>query len=408
MLFVGDIHINPRYSTQLLDTLREFLTRHDDQHIVFLGDYVYHFSYHRQSLLELLDLFLELAQSQRHVYILAGNHDWLGQHFVYSEIEKLFQTQQHPYLHLITQPQTYAIDGQDFLFLPYLLSWERYQPAKNSYPDRVRELQLLKDSLHTDERQSYLLNAYLEDQIATHQSNNPGQRLTVIHHYYTADTRFPGVKSIFHYKEKAISPHFLSYEHIRLISGHIHHSFSYHNYLCLGASRSSSPLETNLLQWISRYDHKSDQRYLQQIAVQPYLTLNEPTTPISQENLYQHWQDLQRQSKTSFTSSFWNIVHQYCELPIQRSTITVYTNTGSYERLEQTIDPSLHRTLRDIHLKQMPTSTDQAIQDLIESTQDFQSTRSNRKELLQNYLKTKYGDQAPLYLKTLQELDIRL
>ena len=62
MLFVGDIHIHPRYGTMTLDTIREYIAQFpDEKNIIFLGDYVYHFSYHRPSLLALLDLFIELA-----------------------------------------------------------------------------------------------------------------------------------------------------------------------------------------------------------------------------------------------------------------------------------------------------------------------------------------------------------
>lgn len=77
MLIIGDIHIHPRYGTLTLDTLRDFIQQHPSDHVVFLGDYVYHFSYHRASLFALLELFLELAQEHKHVYVLAGNHDRL-------------------------------------------------------------------------------------------------------------------------------------------------------------------------------------------------------------------------------------------------------------------------------------------------------------------------------------------
>lgn len=227
MLFIGDIHIHPRYGNLTLDTIREYITQHDDDHIVFLGDYVYHFSYHRPSLLALLDLFLELADNHKHVYVLAGNHDRLGQHFVYSETEKILNQQSHPFLHIITTPELYTIQGQKFLFLPYMLSRSRYTPQQENYPDRDISLRILRESTNNNEQESYLLNCYVEDQIQEH------QHLTIVHHYYTANTKFPGIKSQFFYKDKAISPHFLDNANMSFISGHIHHSFSYKNYLCL-------------------------------------------------------------------------------------------------------------------------------------------------------------------------------
>lgn len=47
-----------------------------------------------------------------------------------------------------------------------------------------------------------------------------------------------------------------------------------------------------------------------------------------------------------------------------------------------------------------------AIQELIDSTQDFQSTRSHWKELLHEYLDKKYGDKKSEYLTLLDELNI--
>ncbi len=177
-----------------------------------MGDYVYRFSYDRPSLFALLDFFIELTNKQRHVYILAGNHDRLGQHFVYSETEKILQQNTHEYLHIITKPELTTIQGQNFLFVPYLLSRSRYTPKKENYPDRDPSLRILSESTNTNEIESYLLNSYLEDQIQEH--NN----LTIVHHYYTANTKFPGIKSQFFYKDKAISPHFLEYENVKLIS----------------------------------------------------------------------------------------------------------------------------------------------------------------------------------------------
>jgi UDP-2,3-diacylglucosamine pyrophosphatase LpxH len=52
---------------------------------VFLGDYVYHFSYDRKALLHLFSIFIELASKGKKLYILAGNHDRISGHFVFEE-----------------------------------------------------------------------------------------------------------------------------------------------------------------------------------------------------------------------------------------------------------------------------------------------------------------------------------
>lgn len=55
-----------------------------------MGDFVYHFSYDRAALLELFELFLDLYREGRNLYILAGNHDRLGNTFVFEEGKRVF------------------------------------------------------------------------------------------------------------------------------------------------------------------------------------------------------------------------------------------------------------------------------------------------------------------------------
>ncbi len=403
MLFIGDIHIHPRLGEWLLASVREYIKQHDDdQHIVFLGDFVYHFSYHRPSLLALFDLFLELAQSKKHVYVLAGNHDRLGQHFVYSETEKFLKQLQHEFLHLITSPEVHAIEGSEFLFLPYILNRSRYTPLKKSYPDRIPELRATQESNNDNERESYLLNAYLQDQIDEHRN------LTIIHHYYIAKTKFPGIKSQFFYKDKAISPHFLDVQHISLVSWHIHHPFAYKNYLCLGASWSTSPLETNILNYFGQYDTASSKRTLTQTALNPYLSITSTTKQLSQQLLQDHWTSLQEQSQESFASDHFSLEYNHCALPVERSMVTFYSHDASYEKIDDFIDPQLRRVLRDVKIKIMPLAMDKALQELVESGSDFGSTRQNRKQLLHDYLDTKFGERKKEYLKILDNLEIKV
>lgn len=402
MLFIGDIHIHPRYGTLTIDTLREYIKQHNDDHIVFLGDYVYHFSYHRPSLLALLDLFLELAENNTHVYVLTGNHDRLWQHFVYSETEKILNQKSHPYLHIITTPKLYNLQGQKFLFVPYMLSWERYTPQQENYPDFDVNLRVLKDSTNTNEVESYLLNAYIEDQIQEHKS------LTIIHHYYTANTKFPGIKSQFFYKDKAISPYFLDNPNISFISGHIHHSFSYKNYLCLWAVRSTSPLETNIYQYLSQYHITDNQWNLTQIAINPYITLSQIEENITEQTLHDHRTTIKEQTLSSFQSDHFSLSFKYTALPLSRTIVTLYSHDGSYEMMDQHIDPTLRQSLRDVQLKQTPLNMDQALQDLVESSADFGSSWANWKQLLHDYLETKYGDKKEDYLTLLNELDIKV
>lgn len=403
MLFIWDIHIHHRYGELTIATIRDYITEHDDDnHIVFLWDYVYHFSYHRSSLLALLDLFLELANNNKHVYVLAGNHDWLGQHFVYSETEKILNQHPNEYLHIITTPQSYKIMGKDFLFIPYILSRSWYTPEQTLYTKRDQHLQILKESTNINEKESYLLNAYIEDESKKYDD------LTIIHHYYTAQTSFPGMKAQFHYKDKAISPHFLEYNNIKFISGHIHHSFSYKNYLCLGAIWSTSPLENNVYQWLSTYNIKEETRYLSQIAINPYISIYYTDEKVTKTTIIKQWNTIKKESEQSFQSQIFSLIYQYIDLPLSRTTVTINSDESSYESLDKYIDASVRNQTRDIQLKQSPLTMDKAIQDLVDSSSNFSSSRSNWKQLLHDYLETKYGEKKWDYLTLLHDLDIKI
>jgi hypothetical protein len=188
---------------------------------------VYHFSYHRLSLLALLDLFLLYARQDKHIYILAGNHDRLGQHFVYAEAEKILYHHNHNnhHIHFITQPCIKQIEDQNVIFMPYLLSRSGYTPQSESY-DFDDELMACRNTSHPQTHASYLLNCCISDMLATleiqnneHQIDDHSNNKTIlIHHYYTANTRFPGIKAVFGYKDIAISPHRLDHHGLRIIS----------------------------------------------------------------------------------------------------------------------------------------------------------------------------------------------
>ena len=93
MLLIWDIHLNSRIKDRLLNSLKSFIQEHNEEkNVVFLWDFVYHFSYDRNALLELYDLFLDLYFQWKNIYILAWNHDRLGNTFVFEEGKKAFES----------------------------------------------------------------------------------------------------------------------------------------------------------------------------------------------------------------------------------------------------------------------------------------------------------------------------
>ena len=265
---------------------------------------------------------------------------------------------------------------------------------------------LCKDSLHSQTQASYLLNTCLSDMIQQERTSNKNKELLIIHHYYTATTKFPGIKAVFGYKDIALSPRWMDDKNLRIMSGHIHHAFAYKNYLCIWSVRSTSPLETNQLQYLFHYT--KDRIHAQQVALNPYLTIHtSQNSVINDQYIEQHRKQIQQQWADQLNASdYQNISYDLCDLPLERTTLTISSNNIAYETLWETIAPSLQQQLYDIKIKQDLGTVDILIEDLVDVNKDFSSWRADWKILLEEYLERKFWERKHIYINILQELKI--
>lgn len=107
---------------------------------------MYMFSYDRKALGELFDLFLSLRKEGRNVYILAGNHDRIGQQFVYAEGKKItdmIPTNSGHVLRFITSPEVHQVEGKDILFFPF----SKHVSTSQSGLDREKTSDIIKSLL---------------------------------------------------------------------------------------------------------------------------------------------------------------------------------------------------------------------------------------------------------------------
>ncbi len=187
MLLIGDIHITTKYTDAILDTINHYVEEFShEKNIIFLGDYMYMFSYDRRALGKLFDTFLKLWQQGKNLYILAGNHDWIGQQFVYAEGKKIADMlpgENNHTIRFITSPEVHTIEGKEILFFPF--SKHVSVPEGISRDDTSNTIKNLLASKNNNERLSGEINLLLEHYIKNHKN------LTIVHHYYVADTKFP-------------------------------------------------------------------------------------------------------------------------------------------------------------------------------------------------------------------------
>lgn len=439
MLLIWDIHISSRLGDKIIKTLKDFVTSHpDEQNIIFLGDYVYHFSYDRNALLALYNFFVELFEEGKNIYVLAGNHDRLGQHFVYAEAKKAFdlinkfdlwEQRRHGRLYFITEPVEHTIEWEDILFLPYMLepknipeSFEASEEWRmRGVKSQIEELKSIDDK-HKNLSASInsVLLKYIQEylQKLTKQEDSTWKKLTVMHHYYFNKIKFPGQKARFYFKDISLSEHFLEAKNVKFMSGHLHQVFSYQNYLCLWSVRSTSSLENNQLKCLAKYTPQVWDITLYQNNINPYFFIEniQDTASLFEEGetqeftldelaMKKHIQEVNRQAQTNFIDhSTRNITFQAQEIT-DFSTITVNLRVQDldYDKIDSYISPALRKNLKEVKLKKQQQNLSDLLEDFDMSSKNLSTSFSDRKNILKLYLKQKFGDDAEKYENLLRE-----
>lgn len=457
MLFVWDVHINAKQSQKILQQLHEFVASFPtEKNIVFLGDYMYMFSYDRQALADLFDFFLSLRDQGKNIYIMAGNHDWLNQHFIYQEWKKIAdilntRTSENK-IYFITEPTTYTIEGKEFFFLPFnkeflhtqkekflqkyasSMRWSLADTEKNN--KNISDNIELTDSLFTpiaqeltdkispsaslfsesirllasknsNEQLSGALNMTLFD---IYFSKNTGEKKPIlVHHYYTANTTFPWQFAKFDYKD--ISLHPLRMEIVpTVISGHLHKAFTHKNYFCVGSTRHSSSTERDQQKRFWQYDPKTNLREGKMTNINTYLTLDIDRLDhwiseqqITNETIANAYETMYKNHIAGFGEN----IHPWTISPLKASDISLILYTQkNIEEIEKFLSPALKQSIHDIQYKQK-LSTQQDMTELLDISQyNLQQSLLDWKELVKKYILSRYWTESEKYRTLLSELNI--
>lgn len=406
MLLIGDIHINYKEKDYILTALREGINQHsEEKNIIFLGDFVYSFWYDRTSLLELYDFFLELYNQKKNLYILAGNHDRLKDTFVFEEGKKTWEifNQNHENseqsINFITEPLLKTIEGEKILFLPHVIKFNL-----NNFPG-IEDLQTetYKETIQKNNKNLTLsadLNLILE------YFKKKEESFTVMHHYYFEKTEFPWQKATFSEKDGAIQKHRLNDPNIKFISGHLHKSFFFQNYLCIGSVRATSPTETNQLKGI--WTKKNDQYTFHEMDIKTYLEINKKgdATPISTEDIDKMFTTLQKefQENTTWLKGDYDFIQQH---HLKNISISILADSLEYseENVQKLISNELEKEIHDFKIKKKFEKSEITIE-WIENSEELITSMKEWKVLLKQLLQQRYPDQYQEYEDLLHELKI--
>lgn len=400
MLLIWDIHLSAKVKSKVLEQLRAFISsKPEESTIIFLWDYVYHFSYDRTALLELFQYFLELYEQWKKVYILAWNHDWLSENFVFEEWKKVFDLLKKDWtLKFITRPYLTEIEGEKTLFLPFTLNlheeeYECYEKWKTPLTEGLLESKEKNEIFSWKLNQ--LVNGFIKEE----------WKLTIIHHYYINKESFPWYRSSFSYKDIAFSEQLLDNPDITLISWHLHAPFIYKNYLCTWSIWPTSSLESNHLKGMFQYSKREFSFY----ASQPlyYLESNTPwlTTAKNLKSLYtQNTQLLKQVFESSKLFSLQNF--EVPELDITKVILTLKVKDLDYDRIDEALDPKLREKLSDFRLKKDSKYMNDLLEKLVRPDEEKLQSFWWRQDLLKQFLKIHYPNEYTKYEQTLRELKI--
>lgn len=414
MLLIWDVHINSLHKDKIIESIKSFINHNDDEkNIIFLWDFVYHFSYDRKALLELLDLILKEFSKGKSIYLLAWNHDWLSDTYVFQEAKVAFDimnTFSENKILFITQPLDTNIDGKRCLFLPYNIHYYSQYVLPNIENFPPNELfNNLVNSNNKNERNSWYLNIYLEDKL------NEQKFDIVFHHHYFVNTQFPWQKARFSYKDLALSDSFLRMEEVKFISGHLHKWFSVDNYFCTGCIWASSPLEDNDFKFMYKYTNDtlypyiSDVNYYLSISQEEIDSIqnwhNSPKIEMNsvEKILKKHWEN----NKNVFVSKDYKLVFPDFSIPRISNTIIYFrTDIFGYDDVQSLLSQDLMNNVKEVKIKKYSQWINQISQLLDISAKDLQNNISDWKNLLKQYLQGKFPDKYELYLEKLKDIDV--
>ena len=418
MLLFGDLHINSRIVDRVVENMREWISQNqNEKNLIFLWDYVYHFSYDREALLKLYSFFLDLYQEWKNIYILAWNHDWLGNTFVFEEAKRTYDIIKDKLnisgnagkIEFITQPKIGNIEWENILFLPYCLeikiplgfddtSFKNGESLDAHLIEIENTINTLLKSQNKNEKFSAELNNLL---LKYYQKCG---KLTVIHHYYTEWVNFPWQRWRFYFNDIALSHLFCELDGLKLISGHLHQWFAYKNYFCAGSLRNTSPLEVNQAKMMFRY---SDGKIFgKMFFVNPYFQVKnlDENQKVDAVFLGKFKSDVVAENIQNYKWQWWDVeISSDYDMRDKDISMSLVVWDVNWDEIFSYVDENLFKQLRDVKLKKKFEKTEDLFEKMDVEWKNLTTWFADWKWLLKDYLKVKYPNEYEKYLDFLKK-----
>ncbi|MDR3169165.1 MAG: hypothetical protein LBU27_05410 [Candidatus Peribacteria bacterium] len=229
-----------------------------------------------------------------------------------------------------------------------------------------------------------------------------------MHHYYFDGVVFPGQKSKFSFRDVALSSQRLDEQHLCFVSGHLHQSFTYKNYLCTGSVRATSPLEENQLKGVRKWSGAQWSFY--EMGVNAYFAMESAAglfpSPLTSDEVIAHYEQLKIKLKENLLSLPVEY-HFLLALDLKTVVLSLRVEELKYQQMDSFVLPELQTQLADIKLKRQQVR----VEDLLEKLQKpdsalLKSGFSGWIDLLKAFLRKQYPESYQEYEKLLQELEL--
>jgi hypothetical protein len=398
MIFVPDLHITTKYANRIIDQIDKYIASYPQEtDIIFLWDYVYAFSYDRKALLSLFEWWIRLHHQGKNLYILAWNHDRIWDQFVYEQAKQsrdIINRYSDHHIYFITRPQIHQIQGQTIFFLPYVID-----PATLTIDTYDISIDIDPQTKPTGKQMSSYLNDFVWQVL------HKIWPCTMIHHYYVAQTQFWPWSGMFSLNDVALQPQWIDYPGLKMISGHIHHPFVYHNYLCLGSARHTSDREYNQIKILAHYDTQNMHTDLHTHWINPIVHIDMDLHPdVNTQVIDHHCQDLIHHHYLQ--SNHHRDIDYHFDLPAYSDLkVQCYTNL-TFADAKQHIAWPLRNLCHHIDIKKHSHQVSALIQDLQVQHKKLQMSLTEWKMICKQYIEHRYPQDHQTYLQILQDLRI--
>jgi len=397
MLFIWDLHIKTDRKKDIFNKLQDILDNTEEKNIIFLWDYIYHFNYDPKVIWDFFNLLIKYSQNWKKIYILAWNHDYIKGHFIFSEAEKLANLANIENIKIISSPKIEKIEDKKVLFFPFYTKIAQEDEFIKT-DKKIKEKQansLIKNLFfiayqnwkqdNKNQKISWTINLDLSNFLLEHKID------LLVHHFYIANTSFPGQFAKFSYKNIALSDELFNAD-FDIVSWHLHKCFKHKNYTCVWSFWNTSPLEENDTKVVFTYPDK-----FKQVIINPYISLD-TNKKITEKEILNKWENIEKETEeilwTKLEKDSFNI-----------KKVNLIVKSDKNIDFDEILEENLVNKLQDIKYRNIK-NIEKIVENLKIDREKLSYSFESWKELAKSYIEKKYPEKKEEYLKIMEELGI--